>query len=362
MTDRGGAHGEFDWAAPDGGDDAGRDGDAAEFETPTPAAGVALPRATTTQTGSSAQASRVPGTPRGPAFDDQADVPTGAIPTANGAPRTSSAPDPHSAPEPHSVPQPRNAPDAPIAESVPFAPTSASRHAAHIADAPTASGAMAVAMKAAAKRDAENVDGPAPRDVARSSTADVDAARRREPDAAVRRRRRIRRRFIWISALVAVVLAAGTATLGYMWNPFAPEPAPMTVATPTDGPGASGTVAAGQLTVGQCYAAYTSAWQDEFALADCTSPHAAELFAIVSATEFAAVDEYPGEAALRAESMRACQAPTSLNTSVAREIDDLRIEAMYAMTQSDWDAGVRSYWCFASRESGEPLDDPLTIT
>ncbi|GGA65946.1 hypothetical protein GCM10011490_15780 [Pseudoclavibacter endophyticus] len=219
--------------------------------------------------------------------------------------------------------------------------------------------AQPTALRSSAERAA---DAPHPRDIARSSTADVDASRRRGLDAEARRRRSTRHRFIGIAAVITVVLAIGAGALGYLLNPFAPQPAPMVVSTPTSGPGVPGYVSGGRLAAGQCYASYTSAWQDEFELADCTTPHAAELYAVVSATEFAADDEYPGEALLQSQAMRACQAPTSINMTVASGIDDLRIEASFAMSQSDWDAGVRNYWCFASRESGEPLTDPLTLT
>lgn len=224
------------------------------------------------------------------------------------------------------------------------------------------------AFDASAARDTSSARGdgrtpqPYPRDVARSSTSDVASERRRGLDPAERRRRATRRRFIVIAAIVAVVLSIGTAALGFLLNPFEPEAAPVQPATPTAGPAAEGFVSAGQLAAGQCYDDYTSAWQDELQLADCTSPHDAELYAVVSAAEFAADDTYPGEAELRAEAMRACQAPSSINVAAADEIDDLRIEATYALTQGEWDAGVRSYWCFASRESGEPMATTLTLT
>lgn len=219
----------------------------------------------------------------------------------------------------------------------------------------------------ASRRESERTaaDRPRPRDAARTSSADLQASTRRrarELDPAERRRRGQRRRFYVVAAVTAAVLAVGAGALGVLLNPFAPEPEPIPPATPTAGPAAPGFVAGGQLTAGQCFASFSSAWQHEFELAPCTEPHAAELFAIVTAAEFAADAEYPGEAALRAEAMRACQAPSSLNHAAASDIEDLRIDAAYPMTQGEWDAGVRSYWCFASRESGEALTTPLSLT
>lgn len=206
-----------------------------------------------------------------------------------------------------------------------------------------------------------------------TSTADPDSSRSRETDTAgpsrprrtdppERRRQAARRRFLALAAVVTVVLAIGGVALGAVLNPFAPARPPIEAATPTTGVGASGFVSGGGLAAGQCFAAFTSAWQDEFELADCTGEHAAELYAIVPAIEFDADPTFPGEEALRAEAMRTCQAPSAMDVAAASEIEDLRIDATYALSQADWDAGVRSYWCFASRASGGSLGVPLTLT
>lgn len=203
-------------------------------------------------------------------------------------------------------------------------------------------------------------EAPHPRDVARSSTADVAEPRRRV-DARERERRRRRSRFLALAAAATVLLAAGAAVFGAVWNPWRPPEPPLEPAPVTAGPAAPGAVSGGRLAAGQCFASYASAWQDEYELADCAAPHAAELYAVVSAVEFAADPVYPGDAALRSEAMRACQSPSAVNAQVAAGIPDLRIEAAYALSQAEWDAGVRSYWCFASRESGGPLESTLTL-
>lgn len=171
-------------------------------------------------------------------------------------------------------------------------------------------------------------------------------------------RLRARRRFAAIALGATALLGIGGAALGLSLNPFAPGPPPVTPATPSEGPGSPQSVSGGAMRAGQCFASYESAWQGSFELIDCATPHAAELY-VIAPTPASADATYPGEEALRVEAMRACQAAESINLEAALGVPDLRIEASYALTQAEWDAGVRGYSCFASRTSGEPLDVSL---
>ena len=200
------------------------------------------------------------------------------------------------------------------------------------------------------------------RDTARSSTSEVRGpSQRRDPGAREDRRRR--RRFVTVLGRITAVLALAAIVVAAVWNPFAPDAQVQSTAVPvTTGPLGAGTVAAGQLAAGQCFTSYASAWQDEFTLVDCTQPHAAELYAITQATVVANETVYPGEDRMADEAMRACQAAGVLPHEAAASIPDLRVEAAFALTQAEWDAGVRSYWCFASRAGGAPLESSLTIT
>lgn len=165
-----------------------------------------------------------------------------------------------------------------------------------------------------------------------------------------RHRRRLRQRFILVAAVVTVGVAAVAFTAGLLGSPAAPGAAPQASPAATS---AVRELTIAQLDAGTCLAGFTSAWQAGFEAADCAQPHAAELYAVVAAADDGA--PYPGEPALRANAARSCQSPEALATAAAAAIGDLRIQAAYALDETEWQAGVRHYWCFASRDSGETL-------
>lgn len=206
---------------------------------------------------------------------------------------------------------------------------------------------------------------PGRRDPAASPRrAAANGVPRRDPGGAgrggsrgdVRRRRTV----LIVAAAAALVLAA---VGGYLLGPFGPgadpDATPAPVEAAVDPAGAAGTIHAGQLAPGQCFAAFESAWQGSFELADCAQPHAAQLVAAVPADAALGADGFPGEERLRAEAMRTCQSPEAMDVAVAGTIDDLVVDASYPRTQAEWDGGDRSYRCFAARESGEPLVESL---
>lgn len=173
------------------------------------------------------------------------------------------------------------------------------------------------------------------------------------PQPRSRRPRNPAASFVLAGAGVLALLALAAAL---MTNPFSPRVDPEAV--PDTGPAAGeGPIGPAELAAGQCFAAYESAWQSSFRLAECAQPHAAELYAIVPAAPAGA--PYPGEQALAAEAQRACQAPAALDLAAAAAVEGLRLEASYPLSQAEWDAGDTDYLCFAFRDGGAPLEGSL---
>lgn len=187
-------------------------------------------------------------------------------------------------------------------------------------------------------------------------------SRRRSLD--VERPRRPRRAVLLVSLLAGALLIGGVV-FGVIVRPFStgadPDATPAAPGAPVDPAGTAGTILAAQLQPGQCFASFESAWQPSFELADCAAPHAAQLTAVIAADQALGDDAYPGQDTLRAEAMRACQAPSAIATDVAASIDDLVLDASYPLTETEWNAGDRSYRCFASRSMGEPLTSSLAV-
>ncbi len=162
-------------------------------------------------------------------------------------------------------------------------------------------------------------------------------------------------------ALVALFLV-GTRIAGS----FGPSPAVTAAASSSATPPAAaapGTpivpVAVGvhrwdELVGGECLEPYESPWQDEYTVVACTEPHAGQL---VARGLFAEIEgqSYPGFDELGSRINLLCSAPTVIDYSVAGTINDIQVAASFAADVDEWDAGNRSYSCFVSRASGEPL-------
>ena len=162
-------------------------------------------------------------------------------------------------------------------------------------------------------------------------------------------------------ALVALFLV-GTRIAGS----FGPSPAVTAEATPSETPSAApvpGTpivpVPAGvhrwdELVGGECLEPYESPWQDEYTVVACTEPHAGQL---VARGLFAEIEgqSYPGFDDLASRINLLCSAPTVIDYAVAGTVNDIQVAASFAADVDEWDAGNRSYSCFVSRASGEPL-------
>ena len=161
-----------------------------------------------------------------------------------------------------------------------------------------------------------------------------------------------------VLALVGVFLL-GTRTPGILPQPevkpvevdTAPDPV---AAPPAVGPVAPGVHAWNDLLGTECIEPFASAWEEEFTVVDCATPHAAQL---VSRGIFAdeAFAPYPESTELQARINLLCTSPASVNYAAAGALSDIAVTASYPATAEQWDAGEREYFCFLTRSTGEPL-------
>ena len=70
---------------------------------------------------------------------------------------------------------------------------------------------------------------------------------------------------------------------------------------------------------------------------------------------------YPGEEALAAQMSLLCSAPGVLNLAAAGGVTDLQVQGAFPVSEEQWDAGERDYFCFVSRSSGEPITGSVAI-
>jgi hypothetical protein len=181
--------------------------------------------------------------------------------------------------------------------------------------------------------------------------------------------RRTTRALFWIAAgLLVIVILVGLFFLGQRLGggstpaaaPTAtktatPTPTPTTMAAPT-GPQPAGVHKWDALGGGECLQPFRSPWDEEFTVVDCATPHAAQLVyrgELPGSTEPASA--FPGEAALASQINLLCSAPGVIDLVGARAYPDVQVQGSYPVTEEQWKSGQRSYFCFVSRSSGEPL-------
>lgn len=105
---------------------------------------------------------------------------------------------------------------------------------------------------------------------------------------------------------------------------------------------------------GECLQPYTDPWADTFTVVDCATPHAGQmLYTALLSTDPA--EPYPGADVLAARTEPLCTQPGVVNMTAAAAYPDLQLQATYPATAEQWAAGDRSYYCFASRASGQPM-------
>lgn len=173
--------------------------------------------------------------------------------------------------------------------------------------------------------------------------------------------------FVAILALVALFMV-GTRLHDEQPAPSAPSasaapPTPRVTATPAPTPTIMpkpsvaqqpGVRAWNTLGGGECLQPYTDPWADTFTVVDCATPHAGQmLYTALLSTDPA--EPYPGTDAVAARTEPLCTQPGVVNMTAAAAYPDLQVQASYPATAEQWARGDRSYYCFASRASGQPM-------
>jgi hypothetical protein len=191
----------------------------------------------------------------------------------------------------------------------------------------------------------------------------------RAPAAPMPRSQRV---LMWVAGgLVAALALAGLFFVGTRVGdalpatdaaPSAPPPVeqpaePVEPAT-TVGPVAPGEHEWDDLLGTECIEPFESAWQESYTVVECTEPHSAQL---VSRGRFdeSALDAFPGVAALQARMGALCSTTEDVGYTAASAYADIQVSASFAGTEDDWVDGNRTYFCFVSRSSGEPLTESV---
>jgi hypothetical protein len=178
----------------------------------------------------------------------------------------------------------------------------------------------------------------------------------------------------WVAGgLVALLILIGLFIFGTrlpsMFTAGTPSPAPSSTpkATPTPTPTPTPTVVAkpgaphaagvakwSTLGGGECIQPFTTPWAESFTVVDCGAPHTAQM---VYTNLFSAdpAAPYPGAPALANQINLLCTKPGVINLQAASAYPDLQLQGTYPATAQQWTDGLRSYYCFASRSSGQPI-------
>lgn len=179
---------------------------------------------------------------------------------------------------------------------------------------------------------------------------------------------------MWVAGgLVAVLLLIALYFLGIRLGAAEPEPVASPSPTPTQtttptpeatalpaGPLAAGTYDWQELLGGECLEPFADPWAEEFTVVDCGVPHHAQLVDRGTFTDLAA-QEYPGAEALQSQINLLCTGPNVIDLTAAGQFSDIQVQATYAATAEEWEAGHHDYFCFVSRSSGEPLPHSVGV-
>jgi len=134
----------------------------------------------------------------------------------------------------------------------------------------------------------------------------------------------------------------------------APAPPPVEEPVAQVGPVAPGLHDWHELLGTECIEPYTSAWEQEFTVVDCATPHGAQLV-YRGRFDDSALDAYPGVEALQSRMNVLCASPENIDYAAAGAVSDIQLSASFPGDEEAWAAGDRGYFCFVSRSSGEPL-------
>ena len=134
-----------------------------------------------------------------------------------------------------------------------------------------------------------------------------------------------------------------------------PDPTATEEATTTEGPLEPGTYQWDDLLGTECLEPFENAWEQQYTVVDCESPHGGQLTAVGAFEQ----TEFPGAEALATDANLACASTKVINYKKASVYDDIAISASYATTQQEWTDGFTDYYCFVARTSGEPIEGTI---
>jgi hypothetical protein len=178
---------------------------------------------------------------------------------------------------------------------------------------------------------------------------------------------------VWVAVALVALLAiavlffvgtrasqlAGAAPVVAVTPSVSTTPSQTPSATPTVlpvGPVAVGTYKWDALRGGECLAAYDSAWAEKFTVVDCATPHPAQMIFRGTFPGAEVADApYPGVDALQAQINLLCTTPSVINLGAAGAYNDIQVAGSFPATAKQWASGSRSYFCFVTRSSGQPL-------
>jgi hypothetical protein len=113
-----------------------------------------------------------------------------------------------------------------------------------------------------------------------------------------------------------------------------------------------------ELLGGECIEPFESVWDAEFTVVECEDEHTAQM--LVRA-ELETQTAFPGVEPLAAQITALCSTPAVLNFDAAGVVSDIELAASFPADSVEWDSGNRTYYCFVTRTSGEPLPGDLSV-
>lgn len=144
-------------------------------------------------------------------------------------------------------------------------------------------------------------------------------------------------------------------------HPSSGAATPVPTPSPGLGPLHPGTYAWTELRGGECVEPFASAWENEYTVVACSALHSAQLL-FTGALPDAADSAYPSSEELQNEVTVLCSSPKILDYDVAEKVSDFRITASFPPSEEAWNKGERSFACFGSRSSGQPLPGSVATT
>lgn len=163
-----------------------------------------------------------------------------------------------------------------------------------------------------------------------------------------------------VAVLLLVVLFLAGTKIAANTPAAVPDTTPSATALPTVGPLPPGEYQWDQLLGGECLAQFESPWADRFTVVDCGQQHPAQL--LVKGTFPALADEtYPGGDELQKLVTQLCAVPTVVDYAAAGGANDIQLAGSFAADENDWNAGNRTYYCFATRAGGAQFTSSIAV-